>query len=200
MRLTKKIICSVAAVISLVTGGTVYGPEITQSVGQVVIANQVQGELRISSEGLEITGNAEGCRQSPYTCPAGLATNGIGNAHDVPNAAISLEQVAIDWVANIQQAEACISQAEKQSGKTMTQGQFDAFTSFSFNTGCTRFMRNHDGSSTGIYRYITQGNFPKACDELLRWVYGGGKKLKGLVIRRGLEHDRCTFVEAPQLD
>ncbi|PFG55744.1 lysozyme [Vibrio sp. ES.051] len=193
MKLTKRILCSVAAVIGLVTGGvTLSSSEL--SIGNVMIAGEQVGQLRTSPIGLEIIGNAEGCRQDPYTCPAGLATNGIGNTHDVKDQVVSLEQIATDWVKNLQQAEQCISRAEADAEKRMSQGQFDAFTSFSFNTGCTRFMRNRDGSETQIYRYIKQGNFTKACHELPRWVYGGGVKLKGLIDRREKEHDRCLSI------
>ena len=80
MKMAKRVICSVAAVIGLVTGGAaLYGEQLTQPVGEVVIQQQNLGELRISPKGLGITGNAEGCQLNPYTCPAGLVTNGIGN-------------------------------------------------------------------------------------------------------------------------
>ncbi|HFF4304560.1 TPA: lysozyme, partial [Vibrio cholerae O1] len=90
MKITKKIWCSVAAVISLITGGAIVGQEYVQPVGQVVIEGQALGELRISPKGLEMTGNAEGCRLDPYTCPSGLVTNGVGNTHGVPDNPVSL--------------------------------------------------------------------------------------------------------------
>ncbi|MGF1839143.1 lysozyme [Vibrio crassostreae] len=193
MKMTKRIICSVTAVVGLVTGGmALHRSELP--IGNVTIAGEQMGALRTSPIGLEIIGNAEGCRQGPYTCPAGLATNGIGNTHNVKDQVVSLEQIATDWVKNLQQAEQCISRAEAASGKQMSPGQFDAFTSFSFNTGCTRFMRNRDGSETQVYRFIKRGDFIKACHELPRWVYGGGVKLKGLIDRREKERDRCLAI------
>lgn len=196
MKMAKRIVCSVAAVIGLVTGGAaLYGEQLTKPVGEVVIQQQNLGELRISPKGLAITGNAEGCQLNPYTCPAGLVTNGIGNTVDVPDDVVTLEQVAIDWVKNLQQAEQCISQVEAAANKPMSQGQFDALTSFAFNTGCDRFMRNADRSSTRIYRYALQGDYQAACNELPYWVYGGGKKLAGLVTRRGHEYARCMEVD-----
>ncbi|SHO57892.1 lysozyme [Vibrio quintilis] len=191
IRLNKSV-CSVAAVIAIVTGGASIHS--TESVGKVQI-EAFSGELRISPAGLAIIGNAEGCRTHPYHCPAGLLTNGIGNTHDVPKTDVSLERIATDWVKNIHAAELCISSAESVSGVRMTPGQFDAFTSFAFNTGCPRFMRNHNGSATGIYSNIMAGNYPAACNELKRWVYAGGKKLPGLIDRRGREYARCTEVD-----
>lgn len=196
MKITSKILCSVAAVIGLVTGGTaIYGDEFVKPVGQVVIEGQAIGELRMSPKGLEITGNAEGCRLDPYTCPSGLITNGIGNTHDVPKAPITLEQVAKDWVKNLQEAQQCVEAAERQSGKTMTQGQFDALTSFVFNTGCPRFKHNSNRTETQIYRFAKTGQFEQACKQLTRWVYGGGVKQPGLIIRRDLEYERCMALD-----
>jgi lysozyme len=194
MRVVKRVMCSVVAVISLITGGTAFYDH-TKPVGKVVIENEPLGLLRISQKGLAIAGNAEGCQLMPYKCPAGLLTNGIGNTHNVPGQAITLDQVAKDWVVNIKDAERCIGNAEKLGKLAMTQGQFDAFTSFGFNTGCPRFMRNQNGSYTRIYSYIKNGEYLNACKELPKWVYGGGKKLNGLVNRRRQEYDRCIEVD-----
>ncbi len=193
MKLSKKIICSVLGAIALITGGVAV--ENHQPVGHVIIEQTELGELRVSPVALKVIGDAEGCRQDPYRCPAGLVTNGIGNTHNVPNATVSLEQVAKDWVKNIQSAEQCVTNAENISGMAMTQGQFDAFTSFVFNTGCTKFRRNANGSLTQIYQHIMQGEYPKACEQLKRWVYSGGKKYNGLITRRGLEYARCMEVD-----
>ncbi|HCG5596975.1 lysozyme [Vibrio parahaemolyticus] len=196
MKLTKKILCSVAAVIGLVTGSAaVYGPELIKPIGQVVIEEQPLGALRISAKGLAIIGDAEGCVKTPYLCPGGKATNGIGNTHGVPDETISLEQVAIDWVGNIQEAERCVTAAERVSGERMTQGQFDAFTSFVFNFGCTKFRKNRDGSDTRIYHAIKEGDHSKACSHIPEWVKSQGVVLKGLVKRRGKEYERCMEVD-----
>lgn len=193
MKLSKKIVCSVLGAIALITGGVAV--ESHQPIGKVTIEQTELGELRVSPVALDIIGNAEGCRRDPYQCPAGLVTNGIGNTHDVPNDLISLEQVAKDWVKNLQNAEQCVTTVERRSGHTMSQGQFDALTSFVFNVGCTRFRRNADGSATRIYTYALQGEKAKACQELTRWVYSGGQKLNGLITRREKEHARCMAVD-----
>ncbi|MBH9740086.1 lysozyme [Vibrio navarrensis] len=196
MKMANKILCSVAAVIGLITGGTAfYGDEFVKPVGQVVIEGQPLGELRISPKGLELIGNAEGCRQDPYRCPAGLSTNGIGNTHDVPDQIVTLEQIAKDWVKNIQEAERCVVAAEGISGNTMSSGQFDSFTSFVFNFGCTKFRVNKDGSYTRIYSAIRQGDYSKACSHIPEWVKNQGVVMRGLVIRRNLEYERCMELD-----
>ena len=156
MKAKNKIVCSVMAIIALITGGV------------------VQSDLMVSQQALEIIGNAEGCRLDPYVCPSGLITNGVGNTHGVDDKPVTEIQV----VASMGDAP-------------MSQGQIDAFTSFIFNTGCTRFRHNPDGSETRIYKHIRQGNYSKACNELKFWVYGAGKKLPGLVKRRQKETELC---------
>ena len=37
------------------------------------------GEVKTSRAGLELIGNAEGCRRDPYKCPADVWTDGVGN-------------------------------------------------------------------------------------------------------------------------
>ncbi|WP_413760871.1 glycoside hydrolase family protein, partial [Vibrio vulnificus] len=93
------------------------------------------------------------------------------------------------WTRNIIAAQNCL--ASSGDVASMSQGQVDAFTSFIFNTGCTRFKHNRDGSETRIYHKIKQGWFTGACNELKYWVYAGGQKLKGLINRREVEAKLC---------
>jgi len=61
-----------------------------------------------------------------------------------------------------------------------------ALISFVYNTGEGRFVKST------LLRKLNAGNTRGACDELLRWVYAGGKKLPGLVKRRAAEHELCV--------
>lgn len=191
MKTNNKVVCSVMAAISLITGGLITAevPIDDQAVGQVIIDGTNLGEMRVSPTGLALIGNAESCRLEPYICPAGLITNGIGNTHAVPKEPVTIEQVAKDWVKNIQSAENCL--VASAPDKPMSQGQIDAFTSFIFNTGCTRFRHNRDGSETLIYSKIKKGQYNSACAQLKRWVRGGGRRLPGLVVRRTKETEVC---------
>ncbi|MGL6025684.1 MAG: lysozyme [Vibrio sp.] len=219
MNNTKKAICSVLAIIGIITGGsTAYkehydvggadavARDVRQSddweqiasgallasarpIGMVTIGDVIVGELIVSPNALKVIGDAEGCRRSPYVCPAGLQTDGIGNTHGVIGKVKTDEQIAIDWTRNIIDAQNCL--ASSADVPLMSQGQIDAFTSFIFNTGCTRFKHNRDGSETRIYHKLKQGWLTGACNELNFWVYAGGEKLAGLVSRRALETDIC---------
>ncbi|TDE19273.1 lysozyme [Vibrio owensii] len=194
MKTQNKIVCSVMAIIALVTGSAVpnyaptESPHPTQAVGVVRIGD-FEGELLVSPDALKVIGNAEGCMRTPYTCPAGLSTDGIGNTHGVTREIKSDEQIAIDWTKNIIAAQNCL--ASSGDVASMSQGQIDAFTSFIFNTGCTRFKHNRDGSETRIFKKIRAKHFYAACDEFKYWVYAGGQKLPGLVTRRADEREMC---------
>jgi len=192
MKHTKKLVCSVMAIIAVVVGQPYSQSEIsTEPVGEVVINNEVIGVLHISARALELIGHAEACRRMPYACPAGLRTDGIGNTHSVTGEIKTDEQIAIDWTRNIIRAQSCLM--TYSDFDLMSQGQKDAFTSFVFNTGCTRFRNNRDDSETRIFKKIKKKQFQSACEELKHWVYGGGKRLPGLVKRRTREMEICLY-------
>lgn len=68
------------------------------------------GEVKTSRAGLELIGNAEGCRRDPYKCPADVWTDGIGNTHGVnPSMRKTDQQIAADWQKNILAAEQCVN-------------------------------------------------------------------------------------------
>ena len=183
----RPILCSITAVIALLGDGGVNNS--TFPIGNVIIAGESQGKLKLTYKGLKLIGDYEGCRLDAYHCPAGYKTNGIGNIHNITKNIIDNKQVAKDWVLNIQQAEYCLNNV--LGDNQITQGQYDALTSFIFNTGCKRFLKNKDLTETKISIYVKSGKLPQACMQLSRWIYGGGKKLKGLMKRRMSEYSRC---------
>ncbi|MDG6355984.1 glycoside hydrolase family protein, partial [Glaesserella parasuis] len=44
-----------------------------------VLNTDFHGQFRTSQQGLEIIGDAEGCKREPYLCPANVLTVGIGS-------------------------------------------------------------------------------------------------------------------------
>lgn len=60
-----------------------------------------------------------------------------------------------------------------------------AYLSFAFNVGATAFC----GST--MLKKLNAGDHVGACNELLRWVYAGGRELAGLVKRRQRERTMC---------
>lgn len=56
-----------------------------------------------------------------------------------------------------------------------------AMVDFTFNLGAGRLQ------TSTLRRRINQRDWPSAAQELRRWVYGGGKVLPGLLVRREAE-------------
>lgn len=162
--------CSVAAVVALTVA--LYGKEI-----------------RTSQAGLLLIGNAEGCQQKPYQCPADVLTVGIGTTHAVEpikrNKVYSLQEIADLYAKGIKQAENCV--ITYANGNAMPQGAFDALVSLTFNVGCGKLKHST------LFKMAKQGYSPAMCDQFPRWVYANGKVLTGLVERRNKERARCLI-------
>jgi lysozyme len=157
-----------------------------------VLAN---GKVRTNKDGLEIIGNAEGCRRDPYVCPAGKLTDGLGNTHNVkPGVRKTDKQIADEWQANILIAENCIDQNFR--GQDMPVDSFSAMTSAAFNMGCPSLMTYYSPTKklrleTSIHKYAQAGNWVMMCRHLPDFVNAGGVPLAGLKLRRNREMNLC---------
>ena len=63
--------------------------------------------------------------------------------------------------------------------------QLAAAISFAYNVGVSRYKKS------SIARLFNEGKFVEACNFFPRYVYAGGKVVKGLVNRRGREKEIC---------
>ena len=70
----------------------------------------------------------------------------------------------------------------------LTQGQYDALVSFSFNTGSL--------SVSTLRKKLLRGDYEGAANEFPRWVFAGGRRRAGLVRRR--EAERILFLRDGQ--
>lgn len=146
-------------------------------------------EIRTSAKGLEIIGNAEGCRRDPYQCPSDVLTVGIGSTEyggqEIdPNRLYSDKEIADRWAHDLAIAERCVNRYG--NGRHLPQGAFDAMTSLTFNVGCGAMRKS------SLFRMANEiGYSHTMCDQFRRWVYAGGKKLRGLEIRREKERALC---------
>lgn len=60
-----------------------------------------------------------------------------------------------------------------------------ALISFVYNTGQGAFAKST------LLRKLNRNDLVGACNELSKWVYDNGKKLRGLINRRAIERDVC---------
>ena len=64
---------------------------------------------------------------------------------------------------------------------SLTNGQFDALVSFTFNLGSGALQRST------LRRKVNREEHADVPTEFMKWVWAGGRKLKGLVKRRQAE-------------
>lgn len=125
----------------------------------------------------------EGFRAEAYQCPGGVWTVGYGHTKGVTSCTKCTMDQAKSWLADdIQQAEKIVSDAVAVE---LTQGQFDALTDFVFNVGGSLLR-----TSTLLKKINELASTYEIQKEFKRWVYAGGKMVKGLVKRREWECKR----------
>jgi lysozyme len=135
----------------------------------------------ITHNGLALIKQFEGFKAEPYLCPGGYWTIGYGhvikNPKDYPYSLTrdeALELLAQDVI----RAERAVLRLITAS---LSNGQFDALVSFTFNLGAGALQRST------LRRKVNREEHADVPAEFLRWVWAGGKKLNGLVNRRKAE-------------
>lgn len=140
--------------------------------------------MQISSKGIDLIKHFEGCSLAAYQDSTGVWTIGYGWTQLVDGQRIQRDMVIGPITAErllrigIVQYESAVNQLVKVP---MTQGQFDALVSFSYNLG-TRTL-----STSTLLRKLNARDAAGAADEFLRWDRAGGKVLAGLSRRRKAE-------------
>lgn len=121
----------------------------------------------------------EGCRLMPYLCPAGVWTCGWGSTGPdaIPGKAWTqeyadrrLEQDALRFAAGT--LRLC---------PQLRDDNLCAIADFSYNLGLGALR------ASTLRRRLNSGDLEGARKELSKWIYGGGRVLRGLVIRRAAE-------------
>jgi lysozyme len=145
--------------------------------------------MRLSREGAELIAHFEGFVPRPYDDAAGHATIGFGHLlhHGCVTAAdrghwgtITRERGLELLAQDARDAERAVAEAVKVP---LSQEQFDALVSFTFNVGTGAFR------TSTLLRLLNAGDRAGAADELLRWSRAGGRVLEGLLRRRRAERD-----------
>lgn len=121
----------------------------------------------------------EGCRLTAYLCPAGVPTIGVGHTHGVRLGDRCTVQQADVWLS--QDLEAAAAGVTSLVKVPLTQGQFDALTSFVFNFGTKKF------AESTMLVLLNKGSYPAAAAQLPLWVHANGRVEDGLVRRRHAE-------------
>ncbi|WP_368928603.1 lysozyme [Alcaligenes faecalis] len=84
-----------------------------------------------------------------------------------------------------QEVRKALAVVDRSVPQTLPNGVRVALASFVYNVGPGAY-----GGST-LVRKLRAGDLVGACNQLPRWVYAGGKKLRGLELRREAERQIC---------
>lgn len=148
---------------------------------------------RVFEEAKRIIKQFEGLYLKAYNDPVGIPTIGYGHVIDKEK-----EKDLLTRTITVEEAEALLEKDMNRIWSSMVKVlplklpdmhvlMWAALLSFCFNVGPGALKEN-----TGIGKALRERRFKDAADEMLKWVYAGGKVLRGLVRRR--EYEREVFL------
>lgn len=139
--------------------------------------------LTISAAAITSVAFFEGFRSQAYRDVTGVPTIGYGETKGVKMGDTITPERAL---LQLQESAAEHAKAMAKCIKVpITQGEFDAYSSFTYNVGVGAFCRST------LNKKLNSGDYAGACKELLKWTQAGGKVYPGLVKRRQEEYVRC---------
>lgn len=135
----------------------------------------------VTRHGIELIKRFEGFSAAPYLCPAGYLTIGYGHlVRDKEKWRNGIDRIQAEELlaADMQGAEKAVLRLIQVP---LSDGQFDALTSFTFNLGAGALQRST------LRRKVNREEHGDVPAELLKWIWAGGRKLEGLIKRREAE-------------
>ena len=136
-------------------------------------------EMETSEVGIELIKEFEGKRQVAYQDSAGVWTIGYGHTKGVYEGQLCIEKTCDRYLAeDIQEVEEYI---EKLVEVPLTQNQYDALVSWTFNLGL------YNLKESTLLRKLNYGDYEVVPEEMKKWIYVGDEVLEGLIRRREAE-------------
>ena len=135
----------------------------------------------ITQNGLDLIKRFEGFSRTVYFCPAGYPTIGYGHVvKDDEDFSAGIDEAQAEELLR-QDAQIAERAVLRLINVQLTDGQFDALVSFTYNLGGGALQRST------LRRKINREEHTEVPEQFMRWVWAGGCKLKGLVRRRAAE-------------
>ena len=136
---------------------------------------------QITQNGLDLIKRFEGFSRTVYCCPAGYYTIGYGHVvKSDENFTAGIDEEQADALLR-QDAVIAKRAILRLINVPLTDGQFDALVSFTYNLGGGALQRST------LRRKINRAEHTEVPEQFMRWVWAGGRKLKGLIRRREAE-------------
>lgn len=140
--------------------------------------------IPVPEQALALARHFEGLFLKAYICPAGVPTVGYG----ATGADVRLGMtVSKEWAEDrlVRDMGAALRQSVRLCPVLLLEPEerLAAIADFTFNLGSARL------ASSTLRKRINEQDWSGAAEELKKWVWGGGRKLPGLVTRRQRERE-----------
>lgn len=157
----------------------INGPKTGLGVSGLLL-NQDSGDTSMpSGETIALVKTLEGKRLKVYKDTGGVKTIGYGHTGDGVDKGIITEKEAEELLQkDLTKAESAVLNAVQVD---LTPSQLSALTSLVYNVGEGAFK------NSTLLKKLNAGDIAGAAAEFDRWVYDNGKRVMGLVNRRGIE-------------
>ena len=136
---------------------------------------------------IELVKIFEGFNSRPYLCPAGIPTIGYGSTVYPNGVKVTLKDKPVRKERAIEIMEWELNKSLMSTIRycpilaTTSENRLGAIVDFVYNLGAGRLQQST------LRRRINAKQWEEVPKELNKWVYGGGKKLRGLILRRQAE-------------
>lgn len=143
--------------------------------------------MKIGKRGLELIKYFEGLRLKPYLDSVGIPTIGYGTIKYPNGKAVTIQDKDITKEQAEEYLQHYVHKFEADVNKLvkveLTQNQFDALVSFTYNLGPTNLKQST------LLKQVNDKDFNNAAKSFLKWINAGGKPIEGLKVRRRKEKE-----------
>ena len=146
----------------------------------------------MTDQGLALIKRFEGFSATPYICPAGWWTIGFGAVRGLGGQPVTAATppVTEEEAETLLRRDVAVAERAvlRQIAVPLSDGRYDALASFAFNLGGGALQRST------LRRKVNREEHSDVPDEFRKWIWGGGRKLPGLIRRR--EAEAMLYVDA----
>lgn len=153
--------------------------------GRKVIA-AITAAVTVGLAGIGLVARSEGKVNTAYADPAHgwrVPTICYGHTRGVKRGQTASDHQCLVWLK--EDLKEAADGVLRVTGVPLTQGELDAYTDFVFNIGIGNFQKST------LLRKLKAGDRIGACNELTRWDFANGVRLRGLTIRREAARKIC---------
>ena len=138
--------------------------------------------MKTNKAGIDLIKKWEGFRSDPYICSGGVWTIGFGATRLLDGRPIQKDTPPVTEQEGLDLLDRQLVSYEKSVSRLIpidvNENEFSALVSFTYNLG-SRSLK-----ASTLRKLIIAGNNEKAADEFPKWCFAGGRKLRGLQLRR----------------